>query len=77
MLRGLPFTKLHRTWSVQSTTTSSGLLLRAAPPELRVWASAPLELPGSSCQIPARSHSPVHLLHVYAEDEYYECTRVT
>jgi hypothetical protein len=55
----------------------SALLLRAAPPELRIRAAAPLELPSSSRRILARSRPPVHLLHAYAEDEYHEYIRVT
>ena len=47
------------------------LLLKAAPPESSVSATAARSVP----RIPARSLLPVHLLHADARDEYHGCIR--
>ena len=71
MLRGLPFTKLQGRWSGHSTATSSGTLLKAAPPESPASAAAARSVP----RIPAGLLLPVHLLHVDAQDKYHGCIR--
>jgi hypothetical protein len=53
--------------------TSSGTSLRATPPGPPVLVvAAP---PGMIPRTPTGSHLPVHLLHVYAQDEYHGCIR--
>ena len=47
------------------------LLLRAAPPEPPVLATAARSVP----RIPAGSLLPIHLLHADAQDKYHGCIR--